>query len=112
MVALIALVVVFLTEVTSNTATTAALVPVLAGVATSVDLPPLSLALPVAVAASLAFMLPVATPPNAIVFGSGHLRIPQMAKAGFYLNILGVILITAFVTLLGPAVFGIVFRAN
>lgn len=87
--------VIFLTELTSNTATTATLVPVLAGLALGVGVAPEMLIIPATIAASCAFMLPVATPPNAIVFGSGYLTIPQMARAGFWLNIIGVVLITA-----------------
>jgi len=86
--------IVFLTELTSNTATTATLVPLLAAVAPGLGLDPLSLVVPAALAASCAFMLPVATPPNAIVFGSGWLRVPDMSRAGFWLNWIGIVLIT------------------
>jgi len=86
--------VIFLTELTSNTATTATLVPILAGIASGLAVPPELLIVPATIAASCAFMMPVATPPNAIVFGSGYLTIPQMAKAGFWLNIIGVVLVT------------------
>ena len=79
-------VMVFLTEVTSNTATTATLLPVLAGLALGLGENPLLLCVPAALAASCAFMLPSATPPNAVVFGSGHVTIPQMARAGIWLN--------------------------
>ncbi len=79
-------VVVFLTEVTSNTATTATLLPVLSGLALGLGENPLLLCVPAALAASCAFMLPPATPPNAVVFGSGHVSIPQMARAGVFLN--------------------------
>jgi len=84
----------FLTELTSNTATTEMLLPVLAGLSVSVGIHPLLFMLPATVSASMAFMLPVATPPNAIVFGSNKLNIMQMARAGLVLNILGAILIT------------------
>lgn len=87
--------VIFLTELTSNTATTATLVPVLAGVASGLAVAPEMLVIPAAVAASCAFMMPVATPPNAIVFGSGYVTIPQMAKAGIWLNLIGVVVITS-----------------
>ncbi len=87
--------VVFLTELTSNTATTATLVPVLAAMGPGLGLDPLLLVVPAALGASCAFMLPVATPPNAIVFGSGLVRIPEMSRAGFWLNLLGIVLITA-----------------
>jgi sodium-dependent dicarboxylate transporter 2/3/5 len=84
----------FLTEITSNLATTAMILPILAPMASSFGLHPLILMVPATLAASCAFMLPVATPPNAVVFGAGVLRIPDMMKAGFWLNILSVILIT------------------
>ncbi len=86
--------VIFLTELTSNTATTAALVPILAAVAPGLGLRPYLLIFPATIAASCAFMLPVATPPNAIVFGSGHLTIAQMCKAGLPLNLVSIGLIT------------------
>lgn len=85
----VVLMVVFLTEVTSNTATTAAFLPLLGALAVAIGLPPESLAIPAAIAASCAFMMPVATPPNAIVFASGHVRIGDMIAAGFALNLLG-----------------------
>ncbi len=87
---------IFLTELTSNTATTATLVPVLAALAPGLGLDPLLLAVPVALAASCAFMLPVATPPNAIVFGSGRISIPEMSRAGFWLNWISVLAISLF----------------
>lgn len=86
--------VVFLTELTSNTATTATLVPLLAAVAPGLGFEPITLIVPVALAASCAFMLPVATPPNAIVFGSGLVGVVAMSRAGFWLNWLGIALIT------------------
>ena len=91
--AVIALVI-FLTELTSNTATTATFIPILAALSPVFDLHPYMLIVPAAIAASCAFMLPVATPPNAIVFGSGHVTIQQMIRAGLSLNLLGVVLIT------------------
>jgi sodium-dependent dicarboxylate transporter 2/3/5 len=86
--------VIFLTELTSNAATVATLVPILAGLATGIGVAPAALLVPATIAASCAFMLPAGTPPNAIVFGSGHLTIPQMARAGFWLNIAGILIIT------------------
>jgi sodium-dependent dicarboxylate transporter 2/3/5 len=86
--------VVFLTELTSNTATTATFIPIFLAVAIGLQLPPLMLILPATLAASCAFMLPVATPPNAIVFGSGYLTISQMTRAGFWLNLAAIALIT------------------
>jgi len=97
--------VVFLTELTSNTATTATLLPVLGGIATAAYIEPLLLIAPMAIAASCAFMLPVATAPNAIVFGSGKVSIPQMAKAGFYLNLVVITLIPPLAYLLIPLIF-------
>ncbi len=84
---------VFLTELTSNMATTATLVPVLYAVALGLGLDPYLLIVPACVAASCAFMLPVATPPNAIIFGSGLVSVPQMSRAGFWLNIVAIMLI-------------------
>ncbi|WP_293508858.1 DASS family sodium-coupled anion symporter [Parvibaculum sp.] len=92
---LIVATIVFLTELTSNIATTAAMVPLLAGVAVGAGIHPLLLCAPAALAASCAFMLPVATPPNAVVFGAGHVTIPQMAKAGFWLNLFAIVVVTA-----------------
>ncbi len=86
--------VMFLTELTSNTATTAMLMPILASVAIGLNQNPLLLLLPATIAASCAFMMPVATPPNAIVFGSGHVSIPQMMRSGLGLNLIGIILCT------------------
>ena len=93
MMLLLALAVTFLTEATSNTATTALLLPVLAAVALAVELDPLWLMVPAAMSASCAFMLPVATAPNAVVFGSGELPIQQMVREGFVLNLIGAVVI-------------------
>jgi sodium-dependent dicarboxylate transporter 2/3/5 len=97
--------IVFLTEMTSNTATTAAFLPILGSVAVGLGQEPLLFALPVALAASCAFMLPVATPPNAIIYGSGHLKIPDMVKAGVWLNILFIILTTLMTYYFAPFFF-------
>lgn len=86
--------IIFLTEITSNTATTAVFLPIVATVVASVGIAPLQLVVPVALAASCAFMMPVATPPNAIVFASEKLTIAQMAKAGFLLNLISIFVIT------------------
>ena len=100
-------IVIFLTELTSNTATTAALVPVMAALAPGLDVHPYLLVFPTCLAASCAFMLPVGTPPNAMVFGSGYVTIPQMCKAGFWLNVIGILLITLLSMLvLGPVLGG------
>jgi sodium-dependent dicarboxylate transporter 2/3/5 len=100
LIALAVLAVVFLTEITSNTATAAALLPIFGSVAVGFGFEPVMLAVPVAVAASCAFMLPVATPPNAIVYGSGLVRLPQMARAGIVVNLLMVVVITGLMYLL------------
>ena len=97
----------FLTEVTSNVATTAMLLPVIAPITLELDIHPFILMTAAAVAASCAFMLPVATPPNAIVFGSGYLRIPDMVKKGFLLNIISILIIVLMVYYLLPVVWDI-----
>ncbi len=100
--------VIFLTEITSNTATAAAFIPVIIGVATGLGYTEhnvLLFAIPVALAATCAFMLPVATPPNAIAYGSGYVRIIDMIKAGFWLNIIGIVVITATMMTIGTFVF-------
>lgn len=107
LVALVVLVIVLLTELTSNTATAAAFLPVLAPLAVAAGQNPLLLAVPATLAASCAFMLPVATPPNAIVYGSSFLTIPQMARAGLWLNLVFAALITAVAFTLLPAVLGL-----
>jgi sodium-dependent dicarboxylate transporter 2/3/5 len=94
----VATLVIFLTEITSNTAVTATLLPVLAASAVALGVPPGPLLVAAALSASCAFMLPVATPPNAIVFASGHLTIGRMARAGFALNLFSVITVTLMVT--------------
>lgn len=97
----------FLTEITSNLATTAMLLPVLAPMALSIDVHPFALMIGAAVAASCAFMLPVATPPNAVVFGSGYLKIIDMVKKGVVLNIISIIIITLFVYFILPLLWDI-----
>lgn len=87
----------FLTEVTSNLATTAMLLPILAPMALALELHPFSLMISATLAASCAFMLPVATPPNAVVFGSGYLRIPDMIKTGIWMNLFSILLISFIV---------------
>ena len=102
-------IILFLTEITSNTATAATFIPILGGVAVGIGADPMTLLIPAAFAATCAFMLPVGTPPNAIVFGSGVVRISQMARGGFVLNICGIILITMFCYLVGSWAMGLVF---
>ena len=87
----------FLTEITSNLATTAMLLPILAPMALTIDVHPFLLMVAATVAASCAFMLPVATPPNAVVFGSGYLKIPDMVKTGIWMNLLSIILLSIIV---------------
>jgi len=98
--ALIALIVTFMMEMTSNTATTALLMPILAAAALTAEIDPAILMVPAAMSASCAFMLPVATAPNAIVYGSEQVNIQQMVKTGFALNIIGIVLITGISVLL------------
>jgi len=100
--------IIFLTELTSNTATAAMVMPILSAVAIGLSQNPLLLVIPAAVAASCAFMLPVATPPNAIVFGSGYVTIPQMVRSGFGLNIIGIVLTVALTYLLVIPLFDVV----
>ncbi|WP_222908775.1 SLC13 family permease [Pseudomonas sp. DNDY-54] len=106
MIGLVALVIIFLTEITSNTATAAAFLPLLGALAVAQGMSPEMLAIPAAVAASCAFMMPVATPPNAIVFGTGQLPIQAMIKAGFALNLFGVVLVTLLCYLLVGWIWG------
>ena len=106
-VAILAALILFLTELTSNTATAATFIPVVGGVALGLQLDPLILTIPVALAATCAFMLPVATPPNAVAYGSGYVTIGQMVKGGIWLNLIGIVLITATVYLLAVPVFNI-----
>jgi sodium-dependent dicarboxylate transporter 2/3/5 len=104
----ISFLVTFLTEVTSNTATVETLLPILAGLAVSIETNPLLLMLPATIAGSLAFMLPVATPPNAIVFGSKRITVIQMARTGFFLNLIGIIVVTLITYYFGTLVFDLV----
>ncbi len=92
----------FLTEVTSNLATTAMLLPILAPMALGMGIHPYFLLVAATLAASCAFMLPVATPPNAVVFGSGHLTIPNMVKAGIWMNLFSILLISLIIYFLLP----------
>lgn len=98
--------VIFLTELTSNLATTATLLPVMGAIAIQAGVPPIVLTVPITIAASCAFMLPVATPPNAIVFSTGAISIPQMAKAGIVLNLIGIAIVTIVSLYVAPAALG------
>ena len=102
---LVAALIIFLTEITSNVATTSTFLPVFGAVAIGLGILPVSLTVPVCLAASCAFMLPVATPPNAIVYGSGKFTIATMMKAGFVLNIIGIFVVTLFAYFIAPQVF-------
>ena len=101
------LVMTFLTELTSNTATTTLMLPILASIAASIGVNPYLLMIPATISASCAFMLPVATPPNAIVFGSGYLRIPDMAKVGIWMNLVGLLIVFLVTYFIAVPVFGI-----
>jgi sodium-dependent dicarboxylate transporter 2/3/5 len=101
----VAALIIFLTEITSNVATTSTFLPVFGAVAIGLGILPVSLTVPVCLAASCAFMLPVATPPNAIVYGSGKFTIATMMKAGLLLNIIGIFVVTLFAYFIAPQVF-------
>ncbi len=106
LVMIIAVMIIFLTELTSNVATTATFLPVIGAIAIEMGINPIILAAPVTLAASCAFMLPVATPPNAIVFGSGLLNIPKMIRAGLVLNLIGIIVVSLVSLTLAPYFLG------
>ncbi|MDH4255590.1 MAG: DASS family sodium-coupled anion symporter [Gammaproteobacteria bacterium] len=94
--------VIFLTELTSNLATTATFLPVVGAIAVQAGVPPIMLTVPITIAASCAFMLPVATPPNAIVFATGAISIPQMVRAGFWLNLIGIVIVSIISIFVAP----------
>ena len=106
-IVLVCLFLTFLTELTSNTATTSMILPILASTSVSMGIHPFILMIPATVSASCAFMLPVATPPNAIIFASGRVTIPKMARTGLALNFIGALIVTCLVYLLAFKVFGI-----
>jgi solute carrier family 13 (sodium-dependent dicarboxylate transporter), member 2/3/5 len=106
-VVLITALIIFLTELTSNTATAAAFLPLVASLALGLGQNPLLLLVPAAVAASCAFMLPVATPPNAVLYGSGYVTVPQMARAGVWLNLAFIMLITLLAYTMVLVAFGV-----
>lgn len=97
----------FLTEITSNLATTAVLLPVLASLADAINVHPYLLLVAATVAASCAFMLPVATPPNAVVFGSGYLEINDMVKKGFWMNLISILILTLIVYFILPILWDV-----
>lgn len=104
---IIAIVMTFLTELTSNTATTEMILPVMAGLAISAGIHPLLLMIPATMSASMAFMLPVATPPNAIIFGTGRIAVGQMARTGLLINIIAAVIVTLMMYFWGDVVFDI-----
>ena len=95
----------FMTELMSNVALTAVLAPVVAGIAIGLEIPMIHLLIPVTIASSCAFMLPMATPPNAIVFASGYIKVKQMARAGILLNIISVIILILLFNYIMPLIF-------
>lgn len=97
----------FLTELTSNTATAEMILPILASISVALGLNPLLLMMNATISASMAFMLPVATPPNAVIFASNRIKISEMVKAGILLNLIGIIVISLFVYLFGTLIFEI-----
>jgi len=107
LILIISFLITFLTEITSNTATVETILPILAGIAISLNVNPLLFMIPATVSGSFAFMLPVATAPNAIIFGTKRVTIFKMAQTGFVLNIIGIIVITLVTYFWGMSVFGI-----
>ena len=106
-VVVVVLLIDFLTEVTSNTAITSIFMPILAVTSIGMGAHPFLLMIAGTIAASLAFMLPVAAPPNAVVFSSGYITLPQMARTGFFMNLLGMVVTTIVVYLLAIPIFHI-----
>ena len=106
-VSIIAFGILMLTELTSNTATAATFLPIAGALAVSLGQNPLLIMVPIALAANCSYMLPVGTPPNAIVYGSGLITLPQMVRAGLLLNVALVPVIGLLLWILGPFVFGI-----
>jgi len=102
---LLILLMLFMTELMSNVALVAVLAPVVAGIAIGLDIPMLYLLIPVTIASSCAFMLPMATPPNAIVFASGYIEVQQMARVGFILNLISVVLLIIMFQFVLPLLF-------
>ncbi len=97
---------VFLTEITSNTAVTAMAMPITAGIAITLGIPPVALMASTAIACSMAFMMPAGTPPNAIVFSSGYVTIGQMVRAGLWVNLVAIVVVTLAGTFILPRLFG------
>ncbi|SUM47642.1 sodium:sulfate symporter [Staphylococcus intermedius NCTC 11048] len=106
-VVVITVFILFLTEITSNTATATMILPILATLSVAIDVHPLLLMAPAAMAANCAYMLPVGTPPNAIVFGTGKIQIKEMAVKGFVMNLISIVVIIVVVYFIMPLVLGI-----
>jgi sodium-dependent dicarboxylate transporter 2/3/5 len=106
LIAIICLVTTLTTEFASNTAMASTILPIIAGLGVALNINPMILMIPATISSSTAFMLPVATPPNAIVFGSGYIRIKDMVKIGIIMNIIGLILITIFMFTTAEYIFG------
>ena len=104
-VSLLIILMLFMTELMSNVALTAVLAPVVAGIAIGLEIPILHLLIPVTIASSCAFMLPMATPPNEIVFASGFIKVHQMARAGIILNLISVALLILLFQFIMPLIF-------
>ena len=111
LVIVVCLLLTFLTEITSNTATTNLILPMLASAGVSIGIDPRILMIPATFSASCAFMMPVASPTQAIVFGSGHVPIKEMIRAGIWFNLLGILLVTIVFFLLGEFVMDIDWNA-
>ena len=110
LVGVICLLVTFLTELTSNVTTVEILLPILSSLANAIEIHPLFLMVPATVSCSFAFMLPVATPPNAIIFATNRIKIWEMAKVGVWLNLLCVLLVTIATIVIGKIVFEVDFN--
>ena len=106
LIMVLTLVTVGLTEVTSNTATAAAFLPIMGAVGAGMGIDPRALMIPVALACTCAFMLPVATPPNAIAYSSGYIQVHQMMRTGAILHVIGITMITVFASFIAPLIFG------
>ena len=102
---LIVLAVNFLTEITSNLATVSMILPILATVSISLGINPLIIMISATIAASCAFMLPVATPPNAVVFGSGYLKIKDMIRTGLLMNFISIIIVSIYICFVLPEIW-------
>ena len=99
----------FLTELTSNTATATTFLPILSAVAIGMNINPLILMIPATISTSFAFMMPISTPPNAVIFSSGRVKLVEMVKAGIIINIIGVIVVSCLFYLLANVAFGVDF---